>query len=95
MAYLGPKMLFHLTQKAQITSLLAKKISVFKKYANFWDDFFKESAAMLSNCLNINKYVINLKPTKQPPCRPIYKLGLIELKFFKTYIEANLANKFI
>ena len=32
---------------------------------------------------------------KQPPYRPIYSLGLVELETLKTYIETNLANGFI
>lgn len=75
--------------------LLAKAVNVFKEYANFLDVFSKKSTVLLSDCLNINKPKIDLKASKQPPSRSIYNLGLIGLKNFKTYIEGNLANKFI
>lgn len=42
--------------------LVAEKIDDPKKYADFLDVFFKKSAAMLFNYLDINKYVINVKP---------------------------------
>lgn len=61
MAYLGSKMFIYPDCKAQIALLLAKKISVFEKYANFLDVFSKESATMLSDCLDISKYRINLE----------------------------------
>ena len=95
MAYLGAKMLIYPAWKAQIALLLAKKVSVPKEYADFSDIFSKKYMAVLFNCSNINKYAINLKLGKQPPLRPIYSLGPVELKIFKTYIEANLANRFI
>lgn len=63
-AYLEPKMLIHPDRKAQIALFLAKKISVSKKYANFSDFFSKKSAVMLPNCLDINKYAIDLEPDK-------------------------------
>lgn len=50
---------------------------------------------MLLNCLNINKHTINLEPGKQPLYKLIYSLSLAELKIFKIYIKANLANSFI
>ena len=43
----------------------------------------------------INKHNIELKKGKQPPYRPIYSLGPVELKSFKTYIKTYLANGFI
>lgn len=75
--------------------LLVKKNSVSKEYTNFLDIFFKKSMVIFLNCLNINKYTINLELSKQSPYRLIYNLGFIELKTLKTYIEANLINKFI
>lgn len=75
--------------------LLAEKIIVLKKYANFLDVFFIKSAVVLFNCLDINKYAIELELGKQLFNRPIYSLGLIELKIFKTYIKINLATRFI
>lgn len=75
--------------------LLAKKINIPKKYTNFSDIFSKNFAAVLPNCLNINKYIINLEPDRQLPYRPIYRLSPVKLETLKTYIKANLANRFI
>lgn len=88
-------MLIYLARKAQVALLLAKKVSVFTKYADFLNVVFKKSTAVFSNCLNINKYVINLEPNKQPTYKSIYSLGLIKLETLKTSIKINLANKFI
>lgn len=95
MAYLESKMSFYLTWEAVMALLLAKKINIPKRYTNFSDILSKNFAAVLSNCLNINKYVINLEPDRQLPYRPIYSLSLIKLETLKTYIKANLANRFI
>lgn len=75
--------------------LLAEVVSVSKKYTNFINVFFKKSAVILLNYLNINNYVINLESSKQLLYRLIYSLSSVELKTLKTYIKANLANKFI
>ena len=75
--------------------LLAKKVSIPKEHVYFLDVFFKKSAAVLPNCSDINKHIINLEPGKQPPYKPIYSLGLVELVIFKIYIKTNLANRFI
>lgn len=70
-------------------------MSVSEKYADFLNIFFEKSVVVLPNCLDINKYIIKLEPDKQPLYKPIYNLGPVDLKTFKTYIEANLVNKFI
>lgn len=88
-------MTIHPTREAQIALLVAKKVNVSAKYLNYADVFLKEIAAELPKRLSINKHAINLKPDKQPPYRPIYSLGLLELEIFKTYIKINLANGFI
>lgn len=51
--------------------------------------------AVFSNCLDINKPAIELKPGKMPFYVTIYSLGSVYLETFKIYIETNLANKFI
>lgn len=94
-AYLEFKISIYPVWKALITLLLAKKVSIPKRYTNFLDVFFKKSPAMLSNCLDINKHIINLKPKIQLSYWSIYNLAPIELKIFKTCIKANLANGFI
>ena len=43
----------------------------------------------------MNEYAIKLEEGKQPPFRPIYSLGPVELEIWKTYIKTNLANDFI
>lgn len=75
--------------------LLAKKIGIPKKYTDFSDIFSKKSAAVFPDHLDINKHTINLEPGKQLLYKQIYSLGLVELETLKTYIEANLANRFI
>lgn len=57
--------------------------------------FFKKSAIILFNFLDINKYIIDMKPSKQPLDRSIYSLDTIKLKIFRIYIKTNLANRFI
>ena len=43
----------------------------------------------------MNKHAIELEEGKQPPFRPIYSLGPVELETLKTYIKTNLVNGFI
>ena len=43
----------------------------------------------------INEHAIELEESKQPPFRPIYSLGPVELEMLKTYIKTDLANGFI
>ena len=43
----------------------------------------------------MNKHVIKLDKSKQPPFGLIYSQGLVVLETLKTYIETNLANGFI
>ena len=75
--------------------LLAEKVTVSAKYADFADVFSKESAEMLPKRTGINKHAIKLEEGKQPLYGPIYSLGLVELKTLKTYIKTNMANGFI
>lgn len=74
---------------------MAKKVNVLKKYANFLNVFFKKFLIMFLNCLDTNKYVIDLELDKQLFYKLIYNLSPIELETFKIYIEINLANRFI
>ena len=92
---LGSKMTIHPARKAQIALLLAKKVTIPAKYTNFSDVFSKKSAKMLPKRTKINKHAIELEEDKQPPYKPIYNLGLVELETLKTYIKTNLANGFI
>ena len=84
-------------QKVQIAAFIADKalVTILAKYLDFEDVFSKEFAVMLLKYTEINIYAINLEEGKQPPYRPIYSLGLMELETLKAYIETKLANVFI
>ena len=92
---LGVKVTIHTAWKAQIASLLIKKVTILAKYANFSDVFLKKSAKILPKNIEINKNAIKLKDDKQPPYRLIYSPGPVELKTLKIYIKINLTNSFI
>lgn len=70
--------------KAQITLLVAKKVTVSTKYLDYTNVFSKKVAAELFKHLGINKHVIDLEPGKQSAYRAIYNLGPVKLKIFKT-----------
>ena len=88
------KITIHPAQEAQIASLLAKEITVPAKYSDFADVFSKESAEVLPKRTKINEHAIKLEDSKQPPYRPIYSLGPIELETLKTYIEIKPGQQF-
>ena len=75
--------------------LFAKKVTVLAKYLDYANVFLKKSANVFSEQTRTNKHAIELEEGKQTPYRPIYSLGLFELKIFKNYIKTNLANNFI
>ena len=85
----------HLAKEAQMALLLAKEDTVLAKYLDFADMFLKESANVLPKQTRVNKHAIKLEKSKQSPYKPIYSLGPVEFKTFKTYIETNLTNGFI
>ena len=85
----------HLAKKAQLALLITKEVTVPIKYLDFADLFLEKLANVLSEQTRANEYAIKLEEGKQPPYGPIYSLGLVELKTFKTYIKTNLANGFI
>ncbi len=88
-------MLIHLAQKAQIASLIAKKVIMLAEYLDFVDIFSKKSATELFQRSNINEYLVDLKFGKQLLYGSIYSLESIKLETFKMYIRINLANGFI
>ena len=49
----------------------------------------------MPKCLDLNKYIINLKKCKQLFYRPIYSHFFIKMKVFKAYLKTNLVNSFI
>ena len=83
--------------RTQISDLIAKKAPtiVSNKYVNFADMFSLNLASKILKHIKINDYAIELVDGKQPLYRPIYSLRPVELETLKTYIETNLANRFI
>ena len=88
----------HPFRSSQISGLIAEEapIKIPAKYLNFANVFFPDLAFELPKHTRINDHAINLvEGCQQPPYRPIYSLGPVELETLKTYIETNLANGFI
>ena len=75
--------------------MLIKKVKILDKYSDFTDVFSEKKILVLLECIKLNKHAIKLEDSKKPPYRPIYILGLVELKIFKTYIETYLKTGFI
>ena len=84
----------HPSCRAQIAALLANETStsIPTEYSDFADVFSLELALELPEHTGINDHAIELVGNQQPPYRPIYSLGTIELETLKTYIKTNLAN---
>ena len=92
------KSTIHPSRRPQISGLIAKEAltKVPDKYSDFADVFSPDLVSELPKHSGINDYAIELvKICQQPPYRPIYSLGPVELKTLKAYIETNLANGFI
>ena len=91
------KMTIYLKRKAQIALLKAIKalVSVPAEYLDFANVFSEKLAAVLLEHTKINTYAIDLEEGKQLLYKPIYSLSPVELETLKTYIEINLANRFI
>ena len=85
------------SRRPQISSLIAEEAltKVPTKYSDFADVFSPDLASKLPKHTGINNYAKELVDGQQPPYKPIYSLGLMELKTLKAYIETNLANGFI
>ena len=88
-------MTIHPARKAQLALLLAEEVTVLVEYSDFADVFSEKSVNVLLARTEANEHAIELEKGKQPPYRPIYSLGPVELKTLKTYIETNLVNGFI
>ena len=84
-------------KQAHVGALLFDKAhtKVPVKYFNYSNVFLAENIGKLPENTEMDKYDIKLEEDKQPPFRPIYSLGLVELETLKTYIKTNLANDFI
>ena len=85
----------HPARKAQIASLVAKKVQIWSKYSDFSDVFLEEKVLILPKAIQLNEHAIKLQKGQQLSYRPIYSLGPVELKTLKTYIKTNFANSFI
>lgn len=96
-ATITSEMAIHLVHEAQIALLKGKKalVTVPAEYSDFADVLSEKLVRVLPEHTEIKTHTINLKKGKQPPYRPTYSLGLVELKTLKTYIETNLVNSFI
>lgn len=87
MAYLSLKILIHPAYEAQITLLVAKKVTILTKYLDYSNIFSKKSTAKLLEHFDINKHLMDLKPSKQPPYSFIYCLEAVELNIFKIILR--------
>ena len=82
-------------RKAQLALLLAEKVIVTAKHQAFADLFLEQSANIHPEQTGVNEHAIELEEGNQSPYGPIYSLGPVELKTFKTYKETNLVIGFI
>ena len=84
-------------RRPQIFGLIAEEAltKVSAKYSDFADVFSPDLASKLLEHTGINNHAIKLVASQQPPYRPIYSQGPVELETLNAYIETNLANKFI
>ena len=85
----------HSDRAVQIASLLVKEIRILDKYSDFSDVFSEAKALVLPERIELNEHAIDLANGKQPPYKPIYSLGPVEVKTLKTYIETHLKTGFI
>ena len=86
------RMFIHPLREAQIAVLNQKKAptKVSGKYSDFSDVFSVKEALILLEQTKLSKHAIELKDNKQRLYRPIYYIGLMELKTLKTYIKTYL-----
>ena len=84
-------------KQAQVRALIFDEapIEVSAEYSDYNNVFSTKNMAKIPENTRINEYAIKLKEGKQPPFKPIYSLGHVELKTLKTYIKTKLANSFI
>ena len=84
-------------QRPQISGLIAEEasIKVPNEYSDFADVFSPDLAFELPEHTRINDHAIKLVEGQQPPYKPIYSPGPVELETLKAYIDTNLANGFI
>ena len=87
----------HGNEPIQIAALNQKEAStkVPAKYLDFSDVFSAKEALMLPEQTKLNEHAIELEEGKQPPYRPLYSLGSVELETLKSYIKTHLKTRFI
>ena len=98
LAFLGSTPLnVHPSRRSQISGLIAEEAptKVLAKYLDFADVFSSDLVSELLEHTGINNHAIELVDGKQPPYKPIYSLGPVELETLKAYIKTNLANGFM
>ena len=93
----SPPLDIYPSRRSQISGLIAEETltKVPAEYSDFADVFSPDLASKLPKHTGINDHAIKLVEGQQPPYRPIYSLGPMELETMKAYIETNLANEFI
>ena len=91
------KMTIHPAQAAQIAVFRQDNTTnnVPPEYADYVDIFSFDLTMKLPENTGINKHTIELQDRKQPPYKPIYSLGPVELETLKTYIKTHLKTGFI
>lgn len=89
--------LVHLSRRAQIALPKVDEvlIAIPSEYADFANIVSPDLIAELPKHIRIKNHAIRLINDKQPPYKPIYSQGLMELEILKIYIETNLANGLI
>ena len=85
----------HPDRETQIALLPTKGVKISDKYSDFTDVFSEDKTLVLTERTEFNELAIDLEDGKQPPYRPIYSLGLVELESLKTYIKTHLKTGFI
>ena len=75
--------------------MLVEEVRISDEYSDFTNVFLVEKALVLPERIKLNEHAIDLENGKQPPYRPIYNLGPVELETLKTYIETHLKSGFI
>lgn len=82
-------------RKAQISLLLAEKITFLDIYLDFDNIYLKKLFVELFKRSYNNKHTIDLEIIKVSSYKLIYSLDLIKFKILKIYIKINCANGFI
>ena len=82
-------------RKAQIASLLIKKVKISEEYLDFNNVFFEKKALVLPERTKLHEYTIKLENGKQPLYKLMYSLTSMELETLKTYIKTHLKTGFI